>query len=734
MDDKNSLSPARLEQAATRVQELRTGMRARRDQSSSLNEEEKRSLANSEWLKGDEELQDLMEDAVKIESLLNMLKESNAAIQAKAAAQAAQQIDSKGKAWTKVWANVTNALRPVGATTHAGEFESSVRVRWDFMQAIMLFLSVFFIPLMLAHETMVGWSAWNTVELLVDVFFGLDIIIGACTPFYTDDSLTLISKPKPVIIHYLRTSFLTDILVAFPLGSVLQADGRDSMEQLLRLSQALRVFKALRKARSASKWHRIQRLFGQASSQRASVIKLLLALVLTWHWMACIWWFIITHDGSASLGFHAGIWVVSPPVNGGGNGDVSSITGTGVAYLISFHWAVSVTTCIGTPPLPVCTPWQAAMESITCAVGVCMQSAFFGAAAEAYNASNEQLREKLRKLAQIQKFIRQRSVPQVVGERVSSYQSFMTTRMRPSEEAALIQDLPSALRIQIAVVLNEKYLMRVKMFQSAASRSIALLALALKQRTCMPNEIIVVAGNFNDKLYLIRTGILHVYVKTPEAKGITSGADQRRAKHRYSMKRPSIGCILQGVGMNPMRARASTNFMDTPVSKHGGLATRMHRSRRHPRNKDGEGNHKTTHVTAHQTKDDHDFGTCVAILREGMAFGEQSFLHRNTSKATVRTFDFTELMTLHRSSLESVFTTDPELKKAVKLYISETAEKYKVETCKTPAPPSGGIGGDKRGWAVPRKAVKASVDTTPTRGGQKATQMSSSTSPDCCNA
>ena len=52
-------------------------------------------------------------------------------------------------------------------------------------------------------------------------------------------------------------------------------------------------------------------------------------------------------------------------------------------------------------------------------------------------------------------------------------------------------------------------------------------------------------------------------------------------------------------------------------------------------------------------------GTCVAVMREGVVIGEQSFLNQGICKATVRTSDFCELMMLHRQSLEVVFVTDP---------------------------------------------------------------------------
>ena len=51
-----------------------------------------------------------------------------------------------------------------------------------------------------------------------------------------------------------------------------------------------------------------------------------------------------------------------------------------------------------------------------------------------------------------------------------------------------------------------------------------------------------------------------------------------------------------------------------------------------------------------------ELGALVGTLREGAAFGEQSFLTSAKSKASIRTVEYCEIMSLHRSHLESVFT------------------------------------------------------------------------------
>ena len=53
----------------------------------------------------------------------------------------------------------------------------------------------------------------------------------------------------------------------------------------------------------------------------------------------------------------------------------------------------------------------------------------------------------------------------------------------------MLEELPSTLRLQVAIVLNQRFLRRVPIFSKFDSRSIALIAVVLRQRTLLPDEV-----------------------------------------------------------------------------------------------------------------------------------------------------------------------------------------------------------------------------------------------------
>lgn len=71
-----------------------------------------------------------------------------------------------------------------------------------------------------------------------------------------------------------------------------------------------------------------------------------------------------------------------------------------------------------------------------------------------------------------------------------------------------------------------------------------------------------------------------------------------------------------------------------------------------------------------------ELGSLVGTLPLGSSFGEQSFLTNSRSKATIRTVDYTELMSLHRDHLETIFETNERLRELVMEFLDDQKRKY----------------------------------------------------------
>ena len=153
-------------------------------------------VRTSVWLKDDNEFDELFNDETKLDSLVTYLKATVAATTGGAASADTEWEGAGADAspWRKLWLDLATQLKPVTqGSTRRGSRQSRLRVRWDLLQAALLFGSLIAIPLDLAHgaRTPISgprWSAWMSAEVVIDALLALDIFVSAISPFYTTDA------------------------------------------------------------------------------------------------------------------------------------------------------------------------------------------------------------------------------------------------------------------------------------------------------------------------------------------------------------------------------------------------------------------------------------------------------------------------------------------------------------------------------------------------------------------
>lgn len=88
------------------------------------------------------------------------------------------------------------------------------------------FSVAFLMPLQDEHEGSIGWNFIKVTPLLVfnlwvDLMFIVDIIINFRTTFIKPNTDEVISSPKQIALHYLKTWFVVDFVAAIPFESMI---------------------------------------------------------------------------------------------------------------------------------------------------------------------------------------------------------------------------------------------------------------------------------------------------------------------------------------------------------------------------------------------------------------------------------------------------------------------------------------------------------------------------------
>lgn len=83
------------------------------------------------------------------------------------------------------------------------------------------FSVAFLMPLQDENEGSIGWNFINVTPLLVfnlwvDLMFIIDIVINFRTTFIKANTDEVISSPRQIALHYLKTWFVVDFVAAIP--------------------------------------------------------------------------------------------------------------------------------------------------------------------------------------------------------------------------------------------------------------------------------------------------------------------------------------------------------------------------------------------------------------------------------------------------------------------------------------------------------------------------------------
>nr|CDS35237.1 potassium voltage gated channel subfamily H [Hymenolepis microstoma] len=117
-------------------------------------------------------------------------------------------------------------------------------------------------------------------DKLVDVMFFMDIVINFRTT-YVNKNDEVVSQPKKIAFHYLKSWFIIDLVAAIPFDAVIsksyEKQQPTALTGLLKSARLLRLINVVRK-------------LDRYSEYGTAILVLLTSIfVLIAHWLACIW-------------------------------------------------------------------------------------------------------------------------------------------------------------------------------------------------------------------------------------------------------------------------------------------------------------------------------------------------------------------------------------------------------------------------------------------------------------
>jgi Ca2+-binding EF-hand superfamily protein len=237
-------------------------------------------------------------------------------------------------------------FRPDGNTP-----ADKLRKLWDVAQVVLLTYVALAVPYRMGFQKDVPFNtSWFWVEVVVDVYFMLDILINFRTAYRTEEG-ELVTSPKKISRNYLKGWFAIDICACFPVTYIgLIISGTDSDQQGAQKVKALKIIRLLRLAKML-RLARLKRLIKRIDEEFpglwtvSQLFSLVVIIMYVSHLFACGWYMVgldkqTLPDQQELLG-----WVHRAP-NGADEPWGPEVEWT-TRYIDAYYYAITTLTTVG---------------------------------------------------------------------------------------------------------------------------------------------------------------------------------------------------------------------------------------------------------------------------------------------------------------------------------------------------------------------------------------------------
>ncbi|KAF0687933.1 Aste57867_20425 [Aphanomyces stellatus] len=374
---------------------------------------------------------------------------------------------------------------------------SHFRVRWDVLSVVLITYNGFYIPFSLAYgrgaDRPAGLDALDSAEIAFNVLYFMDIV-NFFSAFESRGRLE--SRWRLIILRYLTSWFLVDILSAFPFESVYAAtyDITDP-----NVSQTFAFFRLVKLCRMFGFTHILNRVEYALllKSTQSGLLKFFLLVCLTSHWFSCFFYFL--SDGVANG------WVAKQELQDRPIFD---------KYVNAFYWSIMTMTTVGYGDVTGQNTQERAFSIFAMVVGAWIFAyGITNVVATVANLNPNDTEFQL-KMDGINNFMERRDLPFELRAEIREFffNARLSTENKLKNESKILSELSALLRSKIALAINDSVLNKMPFFEGADHNFLMELALSMKMVCFPPHEEVIVEGEIGQEMFFIFRGAVEVMV------------------------------------------------------------------------------------------------------------------------------------------------------------------------------------------------------------------------------
>ncbi|KAI8478218.1 hypothetical protein Bbelb_440550 [Branchiostoma belcheri] len=371
---------------------------------------------------------------------------------------------------------------------------------WIAMRQVMAAVSTFTYPLQAAFLRE-SWALFG-FNIGLDVCNFVDIYLKLHAAFYNDDHV-MVTHPLETARHYIKTTFLMDIIASFPIDLLVfkfitHWDYADFMAILgiLRLNRVLIAYNLILA---------FDYLESNVEKETGLIREgkfLLYSLIFT-HWTTCAVW-VMGCPPFLSTPCVEGNWIARSLVD---EHDFTS-EDTGKMYASSMYWACATALNVGYGDLHASLDkdYEMVVMGLLQIVGI----VFYGyviasVAASLANAAAQRARYQER-LRIIFAFLKCYGVDERLQQRVDQHYEYMWIRTRGITAATMFQDLPFALEADVTFTLYQRIIDKVPIFHGMDVGFEKMVSLYFRPTFILEGEPIVRKNDIPTEMFFVHRG------------------------------------------------------------------------------------------------------------------------------------------------------------------------------------------------------------------------------------
>eukprot|EP00474_Spongospora_subterranea_P010680 CRZ11138.1 hypothetical protein [Spongospora subterranea] len=382
--------------------------------------------------------------------------------------------------------------------------ESRLHRAWLFILLVLLAYTVFVMPWRIAFADA---DAVFIADIVVDVFFGLDVVISFFTA-YENNRGRLETDQYRITSHYLSTYFIIDIVSIFPFFLFVRADDGLVMSvlrvpRLIKLLKLVRIVKLLRNYRLRSLLISVE--YSPYVHQKLLRIVELAAVVLAFaHFSACIWYYLGAVYREQNIG--PGIsWI-------------ERVGGTSVfqesdwyKYTLALYWSLSTLTTVGYGDISAQTPAELVFAMLSMIMGSTV-FAYTTATVASMIRERDQRAQHLRdKMSRLRTFASAHNLSNRLRSSLTKRMNTIWTAHSANEGrhmAELMNEFPSDLAIRVTAEVHRDLIERSSFTSTYSDRPNFILSLfrQLLPLKLVQGEMLAHQGDHVHNWYIVESG------------------------------------------------------------------------------------------------------------------------------------------------------------------------------------------------------------------------------------